>query len=261
MAEIAHSMTQTKDGTNIAYDVVGDGPPLILLHGGFIQTRQAWHDVGYVEQFSKAYTAIPIDLRGHGQSDSPTDPAFYTVDKIVDDVLAVAEAEGLAQFALLGFSLGAIIALQVAANSNRVGCAIVVGGGFGRLYTKETTEEQIKWTETVIEAVEAGRVDELGLNPKWRDRILASNLYTRLAWTQALFDWPTLKPQDIGCSTLMVAGSANEIAVENLETYRQDMEAVGMQSIILDGLDHSQEFREIDSVLPVHLKFLREYLI
>ncbi len=261
MSEITYKTAQSKDGTNIAYDVVGQGLPLILLHGGFIQSRQAWHDVGYVEQLSKGFTTIAIDLRGHGQSDLPTTPECYTVDKIVDDILAVADAEGQSQFALLGFSLGATIALQMAANSNRVGCVIIVGGRFGQLFTKTQNEEQIEWVETIIKVSEAGQVDELGLKPEWRDLILQANLYTQLAWTQALFAWQPVKPQDIRCPALVVAGSDNEEAIEDLKVYGKDMEAVGIQYAIIEGLDHFQEFSEMRSVLPIYLKFLQKSFI
>ncbi|MBV7335307.1 alpha/beta hydrolase [Chloroflexi bacterium TSY] len=106
MSEITIKTAYSEDGTTITYDVMGHGPHLILLHGGFLQTRQAWHDVGYVKQFAKAYTTIAIDLRGHGQSGSPISPSFYAADKIIADILSVADAEAMTQFALVGFSLG-----------------------------------------------------------------------------------------------------------------------------------------------------------
>lgn len=112
-----------------------------------------------------------------------------------------------------------------------------------------------------MEATEAGQVDELDLDPKWRDAILQANLYTQLAWTQALFTWPIIKPQNIHCSALVVAGSANQKSVENMKVFKTDMEDAGIQHAIVDGLDHAQEFSDPQSVLPIYHKFLQDYFI
>src|SRR5262245_6718869 len=101
------------DGTRIAYDVTGSGPALILLHGGG-QTRKAWHDAGYVSRLAKSFTVITIDIRGNGESDKPVTKSAYNVERLVEDVLAVADAAGAKRFALWGFSYGANVGRYVA---------------------------------------------------------------------------------------------------------------------------------------------------
>jgi pimeloyl-ACP methyl ester carboxylesterase len=74
--------TTSLDDTRIAYDRSGAGPALVLLHGGGSR-RQEWHDAGYVQRLRDNFTVITLDLRGHGDSDLPTELADYTIDKII----------------------------------------------------------------------------------------------------------------------------------------------------------------------------------
>src|SRR5687767_6855120 len=80
----------SKDGTKIAYDVAGSGPVVILLHGGG-QDRRVWHQGGYVARLAKEFTVVSIDLRGAGQSEAPKTESAYAVERINEDILAVAD--------------------------------------------------------------------------------------------------------------------------------------------------------------------------
>ncbi len=62
------------EGVRIFYEVVGDGPPLVLQHGMMMSLRR-WSMAGYVDALKSKYRLILIDARGHGQSDKPHDPA------------------------------------------------------------------------------------------------------------------------------------------------------------------------------------------
>jgi 2-succinyl-6-hydroxy-2,4-cyclohexadiene-1-carboxylate synthase len=66
---------------------------------------------------SERYRLIAIDLLGHGHSDSPADPDRYRVERCVADVLAVADHLDLARFALVGYSMGGRVALNLAVSA------------------------------------------------------------------------------------------------------------------------------------------------
>lgn len=101
------------DGIELRYDVAGDGPPLVLLHGSVL-SRAIWRGLGYLAPLAEQHTVIRVDLRGHGSSEKPHDPAAYTQAVFVADLLAVLEAEGIGRTAVMGYSLGARIALTAA---------------------------------------------------------------------------------------------------------------------------------------------------
>ncbi|WP_189192489.1 alpha/beta fold hydrolase [Streptomyces albiflavescens] len=107
------------DGTELAYHVVGDGPPVICLPGGPMQ------DSGYIEDLgglSAHRQLIMLDLRGTGRSATPEDPASYRCDRLVDDVEALREHLGLDRMHLLAHSAGTNLAVLYAArHPERVG--------------------------------------------------------------------------------------------------------------------------------------------
>ena len=116
------------DGIDLHYDVTGSGPALVLLHGSVL-SRAIWRGLGYLGPLAQEHTVIRVDLRGHGRSGTPHDPAAYTQDVFVADLLAVLDAEGVGRAALLGYSLGARIALTAALeHPGRVTRLVSLGG-------------------------------------------------------------------------------------------------------------------------------------
>ena len=118
------------DGTRITYDVNGQGPALMLLHGAG-KTRHDWHKLGYFARLQKDFTAITVDLRGTGESDYRVEIEDYTIEKICLDLYGVADACDVEQFAIWGFSFGGNIALYPGAWSDRISAIAVIGVPFG----------------------------------------------------------------------------------------------------------------------------------
>lgn len=116
------------DGVDLRYDRSGEGSSVVLLHGSVL-SRAIWRGLGYLAPLAAEHTVIRVDLRGHGRSGKPTDPAAYTQESFVADLFAVLDAEGLQQAALVGYSLGARVALNAAlASPERVTRLVSLGG-------------------------------------------------------------------------------------------------------------------------------------
>jgi pimeloyl-ACP methyl ester carboxylesterase len=106
----------SEDGTRIAFDRVGQGPPLILV-GGAIQYRAI--DEGtrrLAELLSPGFTVYHYDRRGRGESG---DTAPYSVDRELEDLDALIQEAGGAAF-VFGMSSGAVLALDAAARTTAV---------------------------------------------------------------------------------------------------------------------------------------------
>jgi len=99
------------DGTELAYQVVGAGEPLICLPGGPMRASAYLGDLGGLSRYRRL---ILLDLRGTGDSAIPADPSSYRCDRLVDDVLALQDHLGLANADVLGHSAGTNIAVQYA---------------------------------------------------------------------------------------------------------------------------------------------------
>lgn len=118
---------------NLAVD--GSGPPLLMLHG-FTGSMATWS--GVMETFARHFTVVRIDLLGHGNSDSPTDPMRYAMDEVVVDLLEIADRLAFGRFHLLGYSMGGRLALHVAlANQQRVRTLVLAGASPGIESPKE----------------------------------------------------------------------------------------------------------------------------
>ena len=116
MAEAAAPVTErivSFDGTELAVHRLGAGRPLVLLHGLFSSAEVNWVRYGHAATIAAAgFDVIMPDLRAHGASAAPHDPAAYPNDVLVRDVAAVVAVLGLHDFDLGGFSLGARTAVR-----------------------------------------------------------------------------------------------------------------------------------------------------
>ena len=97
-----------RDGVKVYFEDHGSGPGVLLSHG-FSQSSAMWQD--QVEAMSKNYRVMTWDMRGHGRSDYPADPAAYSQDQSVADMAAILDACGLANAVIGGHSLGGYTSL------------------------------------------------------------------------------------------------------------------------------------------------------
>jgi pimeloyl-ACP methyl ester carboxylesterase len=113
------------NGLDIAYDVHGAGPPLVLLHGATSSGREDF--AAQIPLFSKAFRLYLPDARGHGGTRWDSADGFR-YDWLVDDLAAFVDAVGLETFHVVGFSMGAMTALQYAVrNPDRLRTLTIVG--------------------------------------------------------------------------------------------------------------------------------------
>ena len=115
----------TVDGVRLAYDVIGDGPPVLLVCGTG-QPAVSWH-LGTAQALASAgYTVVTFDNRGVPPSDAPPPP--YTVADMVGDAAGLLEALDLGPARVAGLSLGALITQELAlARPDLVRAAVMMG--------------------------------------------------------------------------------------------------------------------------------------
>jgi pimeloyl-ACP methyl ester carboxylesterase len=123
------------DGTDIVVDTYPgdpDRPPILLVHGLGSDAATNWLAAGWVRALRASdRELITLDLRGHGRSGAPHDPARYGVMTLVDDVrLALRGVDG--PFDAVGYSLGARLVLEYAAVRDQPIRRLVIGGSAGQ---------------------------------------------------------------------------------------------------------------------------------
>ena len=99
---------QSFDGARLAWRELGKGRPVVLLHGYFSDAYTNWIRFGHAAAIAdQGFRVIMPDLRAHGESDKPHDPAAYPRDALTRDGHALVEHLALTDYDLGGYSLGA----------------------------------------------------------------------------------------------------------------------------------------------------------
>lgn len=113
MSAVSTERFASFDGTELAVHRMGEGRPVVLLHGLFSDAETNWIRFGHAARLAEAgFEAIMPDLRAHGHSGKPHDPAAYPPDVLVRDAKALVAYLALEDYALGGFSLGARTAVR-----------------------------------------------------------------------------------------------------------------------------------------------------
>jgi len=75
---------------------------------------------------------------------------------------------------------------------------------------------------------------------------------------QAMRDWPSVDPDEVGCPALLLTGTKNKSTLGWVEANRGVLDASGVQTEVVEGLTHDQEFTKIDRVFPVVSAFFKD---
>jgi pimeloyl-ACP methyl ester carboxylesterase len=121
---------QAPDGVELAWHELGEGRPVVLLHGLFSDADTNWIRFGQAAEIAgRGFRVIMPDLRGHGTSAKPHDAASYPPDILADDGLALIDHLGLTDYDLGGYSLGARTAARMVARGARPDRLVISGMG------------------------------------------------------------------------------------------------------------------------------------
>lgn len=124
-------------GFALAYDDIGprDGRPIVLVHGFSSNRGEMWKRLGWYGAFErKHYRCIALDCRGHGESAKPHDAQAYARDAMIGDIVALMDYLELKRTDLMGFSMGARLALATALTHPERIDHLVLGGIGGKLF-------------------------------------------------------------------------------------------------------------------------------
>ena len=117
-------------GLPIAVHIAGEGRDLVLIHGYFSNAWTNWVRYGHAKRLVEAgFRLIMPDLRGHGESGKPHDPAAYPPDALTEDNLAMIDQLGLTDYDLGGYSLGARTTVRMLARGAAPRRVILAGMG------------------------------------------------------------------------------------------------------------------------------------
>ena len=256
-------------GSSLYYETAGNGPPLILLHGGSLD-RRMWDDQYYA--LAQSHRVIRYDARGHGRS-GPVTSHFDGSE----DLRALMEALRVGRATLVGSSLGGATAIDFAlAHPERVDRLVLVGSGLsGYRWPSESLD--LSWR--VAERAAAARGDTVGIARSWLqseyfaaarelpalaarlDTLLAENVELwktrlRLGNQDTVFSGPALgRLGRIRAPALIVVGSRDVADIyriaDTLQAYLPQA-----RTVVVDGAGHVPNMERPSLFLEVLRNFL-----
>jgi pimeloyl-ACP methyl ester carboxylesterase len=240
-------------GVRIHYEVEGEGPPLVLQHGG-MDCLESWYELGYVHALKPDYQLILIDARGHGASDKPHDANAYGLQWMVEDVIAVLDTLHTPKAHFWGYSMGGWIGFGLAKYVPEHFSSFIIGGQHAQARSFERRRQQVRrGIEQGIEGFVASVEATYGaIWPGFKARLLAADLEAELARSQ---DVPSLEEvlPTMTMPCLLYAGEADT----NYPGVKECLKHISNVTFFsFPGLNHPETFVQSNLVLPHITKFL-----
>lgn len=152
-----------RDGVRLYYEDHGRGPAVLLSHG-YSATSAMWRP--QVEALSPSFRVVTWDLRGHGDSDSPSDQALYSHELAVADMAALLDHLEIERAVIAGLSLGGYLSLAFHARHPERTRALMLldtGPGF------KSDQARAQWNETAERTARRFETEGLAALPARRE--------------------------------------------------------------------------------------------
>ena len=199
-AEATTHFWTASDGVRLACHELGEGRPVVLLHGLFSDANMNWIKFGHAARIAAAgFRVIMPDLRAHGQSDKPHGEQFYPKGILARDLRELIELLQLAEFDLGGFSLGARTTVEAVGEGLRPRRAVLGGAGLDGLRNWNRRKDFFVEAIGMFDRVQRGDPHWLSIQfmkSQGVDRVAAAQLLESfedafMSWLEA-FTMPTL---------------------------------------------------------------------
>ena len=168
-------MVARVNGIELGYQDLGQGSPLVLLHGGFGSVEMFGPNV---ELLAAGHRVIGVDLQSHGRSPAADRPMHF--EMMADDIAALIKQLGLERAAIMGFSLGGAVALRIAIQHPQL---------VERLVLVSTVFKRSGWYPEMTAGMDA-------MGPEFAEPLKHSPMYEAyLQVAPRKEDWPVLVTQ------------------------------------------------------------------
>lgn len=242
------------NGVEIGFDVSGEGPAVFCTHG-YQASRRMWEPQR--SGLDSRYRVISWDLRGHGESGVPDDPAQYSHDLLLGDMLALLKHLDVSEAVLVGHSLGGFASLRFyLEHPEMVRALVLFGSGPGF----RDHEARAKWNETAERYAQG--MEKRGLEVLQRAGPEVSTAAHRSAQALAHASRGMLAQQDsrvmdaitdIAVPTLVVVGSEDKRFFGSSEYMARKIP--GARLAVIEGGAHAVNMEKPEEFNRVVLEF------
>jgi pimeloyl-ACP methyl ester carboxylesterase len=244
------------DRAKIAYNVSGEGFPLVLVHG-MGSNKEMWINRGWVEIFEKHFTVITIDIRGNGESDKSYNSNFYSINNILNDIDSVVKECGFSEYNYFGHSYGATIGLQLCKHNKQIKRIVCAGTTFGNIFFEEIVPEWIKEYENFGLRKKNNTLNELNLSKEDLEWLEKTDLELTISQFKAWNNWEGIEANEIKTNLAVYSGTKdNPQVLENLSINESEIKKNNIDLKIIEDLDHVDLVGKVNIVSPWVLEFL-----
>jgi pimeloyl-ACP methyl ester carboxylesterase len=248
------------NGLKMYYEIHGKGEPVVLLHGSFMTITNNWQEM--IAALSKTRRVIAIEMQGHGRTADTDRPFSY--DNLADDIATMLDYLKIAQADLIGYSMGATVALHVAVrHPESVRKVVSISGVF----------RHDGWVKEALDAYPQITADALKGTPmetEYRRLSPTPNGFGSLVKRAISMD---LKPYDLGAERLratkapmfFIHGDADGVKLDHIaEMYRLKGDEImgdmrprsASRLAVLPDTTHVSLMQKIDVIAPMITVFL-----
>ncbi len=219
------TMLRARNGeVELAYELLGDGPPLLLVQGLGYGGR-GWGPV--LEPLAEDFTVAAFDNRGFGASDVPPGP--YTARELAEDARSVLDAAGFERARILGASLGGMIAQELVlahpARADKLVLACTSPGGLGAYPIPAQTVSLMLEAPTLPTDVALRRFVENALGDGGTEELV-----------EQIVAYRTANPPDLGGWQAQAAAGATHDAFDRLGVIRAPTLVIhGTEDAVVDA--------------------------
>ena len=247
------------------YEVMGQGDPVLLVHGLGSSLRDWEHQV---EALARRHTVIAVDLRGHGASCKPPGP--YSIALFARDVATLLDALGVRPAHVCGISLGGMVAFQLAADfPERVRSLAIVNSGPafpGRTLKGKlaiwTRLAMIRWKGLpALGAMVAGKLfpkpEHEALRRTFVERFAANDSTAYVATLRAISQFDVAsRLGEISCPVLVMSGDRDYTPVSAKQAYLPLL--ADARLVVIEDSGHASPMDQPAKVNEALLKFWEE---
>ncbi|HJN50733.1 MAG: alpha/beta hydrolase [Pseudomonadales bacterium] len=228
-SEPIHNEFTTADAIKIHFMTLGEGVPVILIHGYTANAEDKWFKTGVAQELARTNRVIAIDARGHGRSEKPHDPGQYG-PQMAEDVIELMDHLDIEKAHIHGFSMGGGITTQLLARHQHR----IITASYGGSGVRETDPE---WLAQVPEDEERDNSREQAA----RDALQAS-VYRDNEALQAVRAYPWQEGEqgriDLTQITVPVLSINGSLDKPNAKTHRMARELANFHCYVLPERGH-----------------------
>src|SRR5215470_11082315 len=206
------SYIRSKDDTLLSYECQGNGPTLLIVHGG-TGDRTRWTPL--FPFLRSQFTVCAMDRRGHGDSEPGSN---YSLHKEVEDVLAVVNSRPDPVF-VLGHSIGGVFALEAALETNKIAKLVLyepplqdgdhraIADQMEKLIKSGKREKALEMFLSEIVKVSPKEIETMKARPSWSNRVASIDIQIREIRALSKYKFDEQRFTTLHTQTLLLSGS------------------------------------------------------